>query len=169
MTQKFTEKHRFLFSMQTKQPKFNLCKSVRFCVFCVLLAHFYISTLKKYRKTLANSKIMRTFAPVFEKHLLNTTKDGPFVYRLGRKIFILERGVRFSHGLLHQTTSAKAEKKDGPFVYRLGRKIFILERGVRFSHGLPEKSYLRNRVTLFLFSDIFITFVKQANEKEIRI
>ncbi len=24
---------------------------------------------------------------------------GPFVYRLGRKIFILERGVRFSYGL----------------------------------------------------------------------
>ena len=94
---------------------------------------------------------MRTFAPVFEKHLLNTTKDGPFVYRLGRKIFILERGVRFSHGLLPKTTSAKAEKKDGPFVYRLGRKIFILERGVRFSHGLPEKSYPRNRVTLFRF------------------
>ena len=55
--------------------------------------------IKKTPQTLANSKIMRTFAPVFEKHLLNTTKDGPFVYRLGRKIFILERGVRFSHGL----------------------------------------------------------------------
>ena len=26
-------------------------------------------------------------------------KDGPFVYRLGRKIFILERGVRFPYGL----------------------------------------------------------------------
>ena len=104
---------------------------------------------KKTPQTLANSKIMRTFAPVFEKHLLNTTKDGPFVYRLGRKIFILERGVRFSHGLLPKTTSAKAEKKDGPFVYRLGRKIFILERGVRFSHGLPKKGYPRNRVTLF--------------------
>ena len=26
-------------------------------------------------------------------------KDGPFVYRLGRKIFILERGVRFPQGL----------------------------------------------------------------------
>ena len=26
-------------------------------------------------------------------------QDGPFVYRLGRKIFILERGVRFPHGL----------------------------------------------------------------------
>ena len=27
-------------------------------------------------------------------------RNGPFVYRLGRKIFILERGVRFSYGLL---------------------------------------------------------------------
>ncbi len=26
-------------------------------------------------------------------------RKGPFVYRLGRKIFILERGVRFSYGL----------------------------------------------------------------------
>ena len=26
-------------------------------------------------------------------------QDGPFVYRLGRKIFILERGVRFPQGL----------------------------------------------------------------------
>ncbi len=26
--------------------------------------------------------------------------DGPFVYRLGRKIFILERAVRFCYGLL---------------------------------------------------------------------
>lgn len=26
-------------------------------------------------------------------------QDGPFVYRLGRKIFILERGVRLPHGL----------------------------------------------------------------------
>ena len=25
--------------------------------------------------------------------------EGPFVYRLGRNIFILERGVRFPHGL----------------------------------------------------------------------
>ena len=30
---------------------------------------------------------------------LGRIKLGPFVYRLGRKIFILERGVRFPHGL----------------------------------------------------------------------
>jgi small subunit ribosomal protein S20 len=28
-----------------------------------------------------------------------TPAEGPFVYRLGRKIFILERGVRFPYGL----------------------------------------------------------------------
>ena len=26
-------------------------------------------------------------------------ENGPFVYRLGRQIFILERGVRFPYGL----------------------------------------------------------------------
>ena len=38
---------------------------------------------------------------VLEKQVRNNpeSKDGPFVYRLGRKIFILERGVRFPHGL----------------------------------------------------------------------
>ena len=35
-----------------------------------------------------------------ERINLAETKAGPFVYRLGRKIFILERGVRFSYGLL---------------------------------------------------------------------
>ncbi len=34
--------------------------------------------------------------------LANKAKDGPFVYRLGRKIFILERGVRLSYGLLNK-------------------------------------------------------------------
>ena len=28
-----------------------------------------------------------------------TPQDGPFVYRLGRQIFILERGVRLPYGL----------------------------------------------------------------------
>ena len=38
---------------------------------------------------------------------------GPFVYRLGRKIFILERGVRFSYGLLFnkKTKKKKHNKK----------------------------------------------------------
>ena len=52
----------------------------------------------------ANSKIVSTFATANErkngcKERETLNKDGPFVYRLGRKIFILERGVRFPHGL----------------------------------------------------------------------
>ena len=46
----------------------------------------------------ANSKKVTTFAPANRERNLDK-KDGPFVYRLGRKIFILERGVRFPHGL----------------------------------------------------------------------
>ena len=37
MTQKDTEEHRFIFFYaDTAQPDFNLCKSVSFCVICVL-------------------------------------------------------------------------------------------------------------------------------------
>ena len=49
----------------------------------------------------ANSKKVTTFAPAIEREILDK-KDGPFVYRLGRKIFILERGVRLSYGLLER-------------------------------------------------------------------
>ena len=42
----------------------------------------------------ANSKKVTTFALAIEREILDK-KDGPFVYRLGRKIFIL----RFPHGL----------------------------------------------------------------------
>ena len=34
----------------------------------------------------ANSKKVTTFAPAIEREILDK-KDGPFVYRLGRKIF----------------------------------------------------------------------------------
>ena len=42
--------------------------------------------------------------PLYHRNKVqNTSKEsqsnGPFVYRLGRKIFILERGVRFPYGL----------------------------------------------------------------------
>ena len=46
----------------------------------------------------ANSKKVTIFAPAIEREILDK-KDGPFVYRLGRKIFILERGGPFPHGL----------------------------------------------------------------------
>ena len=52
----------------------------------------------------ANSKKVTTFASAIEREILDK-KDGPFVYRLGRKIFILERGVRFPHGLPNKKAS----------------------------------------------------------------
>ena len=58
----------------------------------------------------ANSKKVTTFAPAIEREILDK-KDGPFVYRLGRKIFILERGVRFPHGLPKQTASAPPKQQ----------------------------------------------------------
>ena len=77
-----------------------------------------------------------------------------FVYRLGREVFILKRGVRFSHRVLAEQGSWSSRefhnlKVAGSsliictkeisfifarFVYRLGREVFILKRGVRFSH-----------------------------------
>ena len=64
----------------------------------------------------ANSKKVTTFAPAIEREILDK-KDGPFVYRLGRKIFILERGVRFPHGLPNKPGGlsiqlCKSEKKE---------------------------------------------------------
>ncbi len=56
----------------------------------------------------ANSKKVTTFAPAIEREILDK-KDGPFVYRLGRKIFILERGVRFPHGLENGSDSTDPE------------------------------------------------------------
>ena len=60
---------------------------------------------KKNSKSFANSKKGYTFAfALATKYRLAPSKgvdssNGPFVYRLGRKIFILERGVRFPYGL----------------------------------------------------------------------
>ena len=39
----------------------------------------------------ANSKKVTTFAPAIEREILDK-KDGPFVYRLGRKISFLKGG-----------------------------------------------------------------------------
>ena len=49
------------------------------------------------------------FAIVYKAlaHWLLVQAVGPFVYRLGRKIFILERGVRFPYGLLIKTDRIK--------------------------------------------------------------
>ena len=63
----------------------------------------------------ANSKKVTTFAPAIEREILDK-KDGPFVYRLGRKIFILERGVRFPHGLPNKKA---IDIIDGFFIFTL--------------------------------------------------
>jgi hypothetical protein len=44
------------------------------------------------------SKNCRIFAAAIERSVTPKTQ-GPFVYRLGRQIFILERGVRLPYGL----------------------------------------------------------------------
>ena len=52
-----------------------------------------------YSKHLQDKKKSLPLHPQSRNKHSKQIKDGPFVYRLGRKIFILERGVRFPHGL----------------------------------------------------------------------
>ena len=61
----------------------------------------------------------------------NTIKDGPFVYRLVLKIFILARGVRFPHGLqpaeiaqLVEHNLAKVRVASSSLVFRSTFKVF---------------------------------------------
>ena len=63
---------------------------------------------KKVWEIFGNSKKVTTFALAIEREIIDA-KDGPFVYRLGRKIFILERGVRFPQGLPNKTSKAQFE------------------------------------------------------------
>ena len=82
----------------------------------------------------ANSKKVTTFAPEIEREILDK-KDGPFVYRLGRKIFILERGVRFPHGLPNK----KAIDKSMAFLF-----LSCFVQGIQYSRvsgfgGSPDK------------------------------
>ena len=80
----------------------------------------------------ANSKKVTTFAPAIEREILDK-KDGPFVYRLGRKIFILERGVRFPHGLPNK----KAIDKSMAFLF-----LPCFVQGIQYSRdpvGSPDK------------------------------
>ncbi len=65
---------------------------------------FLEKLLENYQKSFVVKKKRPIFAPAIQALLQSAEglrpKYGPFVYRLGRKIFILERGVRFSYGLL---------------------------------------------------------------------
>lgn len=56
-------------------------------MFCRYEKRFYLCT-----RNLKTTSLLFGFARHF----------GPFVYRLGRKIFILEGGVRFPYGLLQK-------------------------------------------------------------------
>ena len=65
----------------------------------------------KYAQLLHKRKKHIIFAPQKKKRqnfFICKKEEGPFVYRLGRKIFILERGVRFSYGLQIQRDNSHA-------------------------------------------------------------
>ena len=96
----------------------------------------------------ANSKKVTTFAPAIEREILDK-KDGPFVYRLGRKIFILERGVRFPHGLPNK----KAIDKSMAFLF-----LSCFVQGIQYSR-VSGFSWLvslgqRNNLRDFIFKHI---------------
>ena len=70
------------------------------------LLHYFTDNQKKARYNIRNR--VTFYKKNLAKHLLIQKKylplhpqsrNKPFVYRLGRKIFILERGVRLPHGL----------------------------------------------------------------------
>ena len=52
---------------------------------------------KKVWEIFGNSKKVTTFALAIEREIIDA-KDGPFVYRLGRKIFILKGGFDSPRG-----------------------------------------------------------------------
>ena len=58
-------------------------------MFCQFKKSFYLCNRKREKHSLKASQAKAR----------QQSRLGPFVYRLGRKIFILERGVRFPHGL----------------------------------------------------------------------
>ena len=96
----------------------------------------------------ANSKKVTTFAPEIEREILDK-KDGPFVYRLGRKIFILERGVRFPHGLPNK----KAIDKSMAFLF--GSPALCRVSGAQFENGSVRNIRQRDRSNLFIDSAPF--------------
>ena len=82
------------------------------------MGEFFKKQSYKKEKTLQNICLLKKKTYLCSRLTDKTSKThpkgaqcvGPFVYRLGRKIFILERGVRFPYGLLNQK---KIENKDG--------------------------------------------------------
>ena len=78
---------------------------------------------------LARSDFFPTFAPQFAGQCPRLLWRGPFVYRLGRKIFILERGVRFSYGLPERDNHATRRLCEGGFFANLYKKMPICFAG----------------------------------------
>lgn len=79
----------------------------------------------------ANSKKVTTFAPAIEREILDK-KDGPFVYRLGRKIFILERG-----GSIPPRATNKNNKRTKLKISRNGKSQIIIKEN---QTGREEKT-----------------------------
>ncbi len=103
-------------------------------------------------------------------HLQPQNNIGPFVYRLGLKIFILARGVRLPYGLQF---FCNFFLQKGPFVYRLGLKIFILARGVRLPYGLLKNTCWFDIGGFFLFYWFFfqnnLLFIFQKKLKALNL
>ncbi len=55
--------------------------------------------VKKHKKIISTFRISFTFARLLKAQLCKVYLGGPFVYRLGHRVFIPERGVRFPYGL----------------------------------------------------------------------
>ena len=118
------------------QGRFTLNALAFFIPLSVLLEEII---LHFFCKTLAYSKIMRTFAPVIEKRL-NTQSGWPVRLSVRTQDFHSWKGGSIPPRATEKNNAhGTPVQEDGPFVYRLGRKIFILERGVRFPHGLLKK------------------------------
>ena len=59
----------------------------------------FVGKHKKNNERFAEFEYLFYLCTAIERETLKSTEDGPFVYRLVLKIFILARGVRFPHGL----------------------------------------------------------------------
>ena len=98
---------------------------------------------KKISQTLARFKYLFYLCTAIERETLESNEDGPFVYRLVLKIFILARGVRFPHGLQKSLSKLISSFFFYIFVQRnLNQSNY--EKNIRnnmpFPHGLPRSA-----------------------------
>ena len=108
-----------------------------FCQKCLELLKIPLEELdfriksKKISQTLARFKYLFYLCTAIERETLKSNEDGPFVYRLVLKIFILARGVRFPHGLqpaeiaqLVEHNLAKVRVASSSLVFRSTFQVF---------------------------------------------